>query len=408
MVVQTVGDADTLVAATSAASAVPRRVALCVFSWSSTTTVVAWAWLRQYFLRQSLDTLYIIHTGSKEDWDQAGPLTPGLHESLAGWDYKIFSFSGSLQSNIVGFLTENDVNLVLVGEDFPRGGRFLAKNNPLTASPAEWVKSHVDVPFMIIRQDSVLRLRGLRISDSDMSLSPVSPKSPSRNCSSARRIAVAYSDEDVGRKMLKLARKMVLLPKDEVYMVHCSPNHGNVGNVVGGQLVKMRSQLSRIGKRVGGGSSPTRRSRGGSTDGELDLDVSVSHDVTKFGPDVTKTVVLKGGDPRSLISDFCASKSVDLLIISSRSAGRLRKTITGGSVSSYLINNVACPSLVIPLKILGYSANEELGRSFTLTAEGLNAVDDDLEAMDAPQLRALVRRLRAELDELRVQVPRGT
>ena len=393
MVVQTVGDADALVDATSAASAAPRRVALCVFSWSSTTTVVAWAWLRQYFLRQSLDTLYIIHTGSKEDWDQAGPLTPGLHESLAGWDYKIFSFSGSLQSNIVGFLTENDVNLVLVGEDFPRGGRFLTKNNPLTASPAEWVKSHVDVPFMIIRQDSVLRLRGLRISDSDMSLSPMSPKSPSRNCSSARRIAVAYSDEDVGRKMLMLARKMVLLPKDEVYMVHCSPNHGNVGNVVGGQLVKMRTQLTRISKRVGGGS------RAGSTGGELDLDDSASHDVTTFGPDVAKAVVLKGGDPRSLMSEFCASKSVDLLIISSRSAGRLRKTITGGSVSSYLINNVACPSLVIPLKILGYSSSEELGRSFT--AEGLNTVDDDLEAMDAPQLRVLVRRLRAELDKLR-------
>ena len=377
---------------TDASSTAPRRVALCVFSWSSTTTVVAWAWLRQYFLRQSLDSLYIIHTGNKDDWDQAGPLTPGLDESLVGWDYKIFNFSGTLQSNLVEFLTKNDVNLVLVGEDFPRGGRFLTKNNPLNASPAEWVKSHVNVPFMIIRQDSVLRLRGLRISDSDMSLNPMSPKSPSRNSSSARRIAIAYSDEGVGSQMLDVARKMVLLPRDEVYMVHCN---GSSKNVMGGQLVKMREQLTRMRGKVGGAKT---RSRSTSTSGELE-DVDTAAEQTQqrdFGPDVDEVVLLKGTDPRNLISDFCEARSIDLLILSSRSAGRLRKTITGGSVSTYLLTHSVCPTLVIPLKSLGYTSEQELGKSLTMASDEFD-LDADLEGMSAVELRALVRRLRREL-----------
>lgn len=397
-----------------ASSVAPRRVALCVYEWSSTTTVVAWAWLRQYFLRRSVDELYIIHTGHKAGWDAPGPLSPALDESLAGYEHKIFSYSGSLKSNIVDFLKINAVDLVLVGEDFPRGGKFLT-SNPLSSSPAEWVKSHVSVPFMIIRQDSVLRIRGLRISDSDAPLSPMSPKSPSRNCSSARRIAIAYSDERVGMSMLSLARKMVLLPNDEVYMVHCA----HPGNVVGGQLMKMRDSLTRMRGKVGGTTAMQKDTpggnhcRSGSSSGELEEVGEVSSG-TFFGRDVAKTVILKGGssgshkesrDPRHLISQFCENYSVDLLIISSRSAGRLRKTITGGSVSSFLINKVACPCLVIPLKMLGDNGEQEMGRS--LTTEGFEATapaaqeDDGLEAMDENELRALVRALRKELDGIR-------
>ena len=74
-------------------------------------------------------------------------------------------------------------------------------------------------------------------------------------------------------------------------------------------------------------------------------------------------------------------------------------------MSSFLINKVACPCLVIPLKMLGYSGEQEMGRSLTL--EGLDATppeahgDDDLDAMDAIELRSLVRTLRKELDDLR-------
>lgn len=392
------------------AASAPRRVALCVFEWSSTTTVVAWAWLRQYFLRKSIDTLYIIHTGSHPGWDRAGPLTPALDESLSGYEHQIFSYSGSLKSNIVDFLKKNDIDLVLVGEDFPRGGKFLT-SNPLSSSPAEWVKSHVSVPFMIIRQDSVLRLRGLRISESDAPLTPMSPKSSSRTSSSARRLAIAYSDDRVGMNMLNLARKMVLLPNDEVYMVHCAHS----GNVVGGQLMKMRESLTRIRGKAGSWAAQkdaSGHSPSGSISGEME-DVGEMSGAF-FGQDVAKAVILKGGssgshkesrDPRHLISQFCENYSIDLLIISSRSAGRLRKTITGGSVSSFLINKVACPCLVIPLKMLGYSGEQEMGRS--LTMEGFEATapdalgDDGLDAMDASELRALVRALRKEIDDLR-------
>lgn len=399
----------------------PRRVALCVWEWSSTTTVLAWAWLRQYFLRQGVDTLYIVHTGKNPNWDKAGPLTPTLEESLSGWSHRVFNFSGSLQSNIIEFLKAYEIDLVLVGEDFPRGGKFLTKNNPLSSSPSEWVKSHISVPFMIIRQDSVLRLRGLRISDCDAPLSPASPKSPAaRKEREARRIAIAYSDESVGRQMIQLVRKMVLLPGDEVYMVHCV----NAGNqFVQGlkSLKETKSILSRIGSKVGGGSGSGGGSGGaiGKRSSSGELEVSVDDEVAPItGPDITKSVILKGGtsskahpgahkeskDPRHLISDFCEQYSIDLLIISSRSAGRLRKTMTGGSVSSYLINRVACPCLVIPLKTLGYSSEQEMGRSLTSSVSmdmgGLSSTLDEeerLQQLDVEQLKTLVRDLRKEL-----------
>lgn len=65
------------------------------------------------------------------------------------------------------------------------------------------------------------------------------------------------------------------------------------------------------------------------------------------------------GDPRTALTSFCETEGIELLVISSRSAGRLRKTFSGGSVSGYLIDKAPCPCLVAPLKALGISAGDE-------------------------------------------------
>jgi nucleotide-binding universal stress UspA family protein len=386
-----------------ASSLTSRKVCLCVWEWSSTTTVLAWAWLKQYFLRKSLDSLYVIHTGKNPDWDRAGPLTSGLEESLAGWQHQVFNFSGSLQSNINKFLKDYDIDLVLVGEDFPRQG-MLTKNNPLSSSPSEWVKSHIFVPFMIIRRDSVLSLRGLKISDSEAPLSPMSRRvSSNKEGKNTRRIAVAYSDENLGRKMIELARKMVLLPGDEVYMVHCVSGGNNF--VQGYQQTK--NIISRLGSKVGVGISPDKtdaKVRRGSGDIES-FDSETAGAAPIAGHDITKTVILKGGssnvgghkeskDPRHLISDFCKQYSIDLLIIASRSAGRLRKTITGGSVSSYLINRVECPCLVFPLRLFGFSEKEEMTRSLT-SVELDSTAEADVDSRNLPDDPSLLKELLA-------------
>lgn len=99
------------------------------------------------------------------------------------------------------------------------------------------------------------------------------------------------------------------------------------------------------------------------------------------------------GDPKQNVAQFCEEEHIDLLIISSRSAGRLRKTFSGGSVSSYLINKVSCPCLVFPLKCLGFTETEELTRSMTMacTKEGEEGEEEEEDEV------SIVNSLRAEL-----------
>lgn len=100
------------------------------------------------------------------------------------------------------------------------------------------------------------------------------------------------------------------------------------------------------------------------------------------------------GDPKQGVAQFCEEEHIDLLIISSRSAGRLRKTFSGGSVSSYLINKVSCPCLVFPLKCLGFTETEELTRSMTMAC---TKEDEEGEENDEEDEVSIVSSLRAEL-----------
>jgi len=110
------------------------------------------------FLQRNVDQLFIVHTGKDDTWKIGGPLSADLDTALQNWPHHIVSLQGSVQNNIVAFLDRNHIDLVVLGEDFPRQGGFQI------ASVADWVKSNVGRPFIIIRQSAVrnerLRLSG--------------------------------------------------------------------------------------------------------------------------------------------------------------------------------------------------------------------------------------------------------
>lgn len=56
------------------------------------------------------------------------------------------------------------------------------------------------------------------------------------------------------------------------------------------------------------------------------------------------------GDPKQELCEFAESAAIDLLISGCSSGSRLRKALTGGSVSTHLTQRAPCPTLVIPQK----------------------------------------------------------
>lgn len=56
-------------------------------------------------------------------------------------------------------------------------------------------------------------------------------------------------------------------------------------------------------------------------------------------------VVTRPGDPREVVPEYIAKAGADLLVVGSRGLSGLSKLLLG-SVSSYLVANVACPVVV--------------------------------------------------------------
>jgi nucleotide-binding universal stress UspA family protein len=69
-------------------------------------------------------------------------------------------------------------------------------------------------------------------------------------------------------------------------------------------------------------------------------------------------VVLRG-DPRASLAAFCEAEHMDVLVISTRAGGRIRKTLSGGSVSGHLIDHAPCPALVVPYRALNIPRDED-------------------------------------------------
>jgi hypothetical protein len=125
-------------------------------------------------------------------------------------------------------------------------------------------------------------------------------------------------------------------------------------------------------------------------------------------------VVLRG-DIKQVVPSFCESEGIDLLVIGSRSGGRLRKTLAGGSVSNSLISHAPCPCVVVPYRAMGLASMDEedggalsprgVGSSEPSTADEAWAKGAEAELRDAveerertiAELRDRVRALELEL-----------
>ncbi len=94
----------------------------------------------------------------------------------------------------------------------------------------------------------------LRISSQDQPMSPTRRMSMAAHLSPddapRRKIAIAYSSSEVGYHMVELARRLVLLPDDEIFMVHCSAS-GKKAVAVYKQTKSLLKRVSNIGLPVG-------------------------------------------------------------------------------------------------------------------------------------------------------------
>eukprot|EP00890_Picochlorum_soloecismus_P006040 jgi/Picsp_1/6437/NSC_03784-R2_universal stress family protein len=355
-----------------------RRIAFCVAEWSHQTTVLTWAWLRQYFLKQEQDEIYIVHTGKKEKWDQSGPLCADLTTCLKDWKHQV--------SNIGKFLEQHDIDLVILGEDFPRQGGFRV------SSVSDWVKSHISRPFIIVRKTAVVNDR-LRISARE----PLSPtrRAPSLSPASAprRKVAIAYHAMDLGYHMVEMAKRLVLLPSDEIFLVSC---HGSERKAT---VVKQTKSLL---KTISMGIPIPGTGTGDKEGDDADYLSMAAQSLSQF--DAHMDVILHG-DPRNVLPNFCEEENIDILVISSRSAGKIRKTLSGGSVSGYLMEKVSCPCLVLPLKCLGFTETEEMHRSLTLLLEedgsGGEEVSIEVLKQQLAEKDELIQSLREEIEHLK-------
>ena len=310
------------------------------------------------------------------------------------------------------FVKQNAIDVVVLSEDFPRHSGFQI------GSVSDWVRQNIICPFIIVRASAVRneRLRLASQSSIDVASPPkahslgTSPFSSTSNTVSTsqqqhvlspdsapgRKVAIAYSTYPVGTHLMELAKQLVLLPQDEIYVVHC------FGDRKSGVIEQTKNLLLRtitlglsdstpsstveaLATTIGNGGQEATTSPGATPSGlptnpqQQQASPSTtpplhSEDVTEesslsFGAkelagykEVHLGVVLKG-DPRTSLVSFCASEGIELLVISTRLAGFIRKTLSGGSVSGYLIDKAPCPCLVAPLKFLGMASEEDGGGS---------------------------------------------
>lgn len=318
-------------------------------------------------LQWGSDRLFIIHTGKNEAWKGSGPLVPDMDTALANWPRTVLSLKGSLQSNLALFLEKYSIDIVVLPDDFPKQGAVQL------GSVADWVKQNVTKPFILIRPGSVLNEK-LRLKPCDESLAPLRSGSVSYHEIPGRRIAIAYPSFSVGLKLIDLAKRLVLTPLDEIYVVHCFGSQSNAQSLlIGGgqkalkQTAKVfrtltKGHLSGASKDLHGNANKDamQSSSSGTYSGQVTEETSEAFGAKELKefPKVNLDVVLRG-DTRSSLVNFCKTEAIEILIISTRTSGRLMKTLSGGSVSAFLIDKAPCPCLVAPYKSLGLSQEQE-------------------------------------------------
>ena len=155
---------------------------------------------------------------------------------------------------------------------------------------------------------------------------------------------------------MELAKQLVLLPKDEIFVVHCFT----------GEKTKLQTTKSLLIRTITLGLADTAASNIPSGEkgaqqptAEVTEESSMEFGAKELAGYTVHLGVVLRGDPRTSLVQFCETEDIELLVISTRMAGFFKKTLSGGSVSGYLIDKAPCPCLVAPLKSLSSAPDEE-------------------------------------------------
>eukprot|EP00884_Botryococcus_braunii_P009894 jgi/Botrbrau1/18906/Bobra.177_2s0063.1 len=323
-----------------------RKIALCVGNWNSDSTLFCWTYAKRYFLRKQrdadgnetlspLDKLYIVHvttgTKSKERWDGGGPLLPGLATALVSYPHTIVELEGStVHSAILDWSGRENIDLLVLGsrENKNTMQKIVPGTNNI-GSTSDIVKSRCKCPCLIVRPASArndrLRIKseanlgkyisaqsGLDFPAAGSLLQHVMSCCP-RVEAEGRKVAFAFESFAYGRQMMAWAAKYCLFPDDEIYLVHCVT----------------KSEVKREKKEGGQGVAMPSPGPPDTEEAQADLrGASGLHSRPAW-------VTLRG-DPKQELCDFAENVALDLLISGCSSGSRLRKALTGGSVSSHL------------------------------------------------------------------------
>ncbi|EIE27643.1 hypothetical protein COCSUDRAFT_64320 [Coccomyxa subellipsoidea C-169] len=303
-----------------------RKIALCVSQWSADSTLYAWSYAKQYFLRKqrdasgaevlsSLDKLYIVHVwkdGKKEKekdkdkWCGGGPLLPSMRVALAKFPHQIVDLEKLVQPGGMGASTSDTVKskskcpCLIVRPASARNEKMRIKSNANlgTLLDAEARGRHMDGALAARLKTTSMVLPGT---------------------DELRKVCLAFESVEVGQHMLAWATKYCLFPDDEVYIVHC-----------------LSKSLMKLANKRGNEVGP-----------------EVVEEVDGDAVNVVSNTQLKD-EPKSGLCDFLEENSIDLVIVGYVSTSRLRKTLNLGqaSLSSHLLHHAPCPTLVIPFKSL--------------------------------------------------------
>lgn len=347
-----------------------RSLALVMHTWGHPSTFYSWVFMKQYLLRRVEqdgeatlapgEKLFIVKAGRPDEaapdrWKVGGPLVPDLDTALAHYPHELVTLERSVKSNIQAFLEQHHIDILVIPAQWP--GAVLAALPGFT-TVGEWVKQNVHCPYIITRREAVVNAR-MKISSQLPQCGGGSPRQLERASTVAqlplsaaavgRRIAVAYNSFPVGRGLLQFARDKVLTHRDTVYVCHVFSNQ----NPVVKETIKFMRAVT--------------LQKADSLTEEVTRDNSIQFGAAELAGYKVELGVTLQGDPKSSITTFCESEGIELLIIGSRSGGKIRKRLSGGGVSSHLIDNAPCPCLVVPYKWMGVddggTGDEELGSS---------------------------------------------
>ena len=67
------------------------------------------------------------------------------------------------------------------------------------------------------------------------------------------------------------------------------------------------------------------------------------------------------GDAKVELCEFLDENHIDLLIMGFSATNRIRKALTGGSLSSHMLHHAPCPIVVLPLKSMAWEDQDTLG-----------------------------------------------